>query len=126
MTAAAPGRLMNPPSLPISLADLLAGRKMESDRIEYKQGWNPPAIFKTVCAYATDFGNHGGGYVVVGLSAVDGVPQLPPHGVPDDQLDRIQRELLQYGNLIQPPYFPLYGHEEHSGKNVVVLWCPGG
>ena len=32
----------------------------------------------------------------------------------------------RYGNLIQPPYFPVFGLEQVEGKNVVILWCPGG
>ncbi len=113
--------------LPVSLADLLKGQKVESDRIEFKAGWNPPAIFRTICAFANDFHNYGGGYVVVGVADdADGLPVLPPAGVPNAELDRMQRELLQYGNLIQPPYFPILGFEEVEGRTVAMLWCPGG
>ncbi len=51
---------------------------------------------------------------------------LPPRGVPVKQLDRIQKELLQCCNLIQPTYFPLFGTEVVDGQTVVILWCPGG
>ena len=112
--------------LPVSLADLLGGRKVESDRLELKEGWNPPAIFRSICAFANDFHNYGGGYILVGIAQHDGQPQLPPCGAPENQLDRIQRELLQYCTLIQPAYFPLFGMEELEGKTVVILWCPGG
>ena len=50
--------------LPLSLADLLACRVVESDRLEFKEGWNPPAVFRSVCAFANDFHNHGGGYIL--------------------------------------------------------------
>ena len=112
--------------LPVSLADLLEGRKVESDRLEFKEGWNPAAIFRTICAFANDFHNYGGGYVLIGVGQADGQAILPPAGVPDTQIDRIQRELLQYGNLVQPPYFPLLGIEELAGRQILVLWCPGG
>ena len=78
--------------LPINLDDLLAHRTVESDRIEYKAGWNPNPIIRTLCAFANDFENLGGGYVVIGLEAKDGQPVLPPTGVPAEQLDRIQRD----------------------------------
>jgi ATP-dependent DNA helicase RecG len=112
--------------LPVRLADLLEGRKVESDRLEFKQGWNPPAIFRTICAFANDFHNYGGGYIVVGIRDQDGLPVLPPEGVPHNHIDRIQQELLQYGNLINPPYFPVLGMEDLHGKAVLILWCPGG
>ena len=31
--------------LPINLADLLRQRSVEGDRIEYKAGWNPDAMY---------------------------------------------------------------------------------
>ncbi len=112
--------------LPVNLADLLDRQNVESDRVEFKEGWNPAAILRTVCTFANDFHNYGGGYVLVGVKQSDGLPVLPPAGVPDNQLDRIQRELLRYCNLIQPPYFPLLDIEETEGQKVLVLWCPGG
>ena len=52
--------------LPLNLEDLLRQRTVEGDRIEYKAGWNPDAIIKTLCAFANDFENLGGGYVIIG------------------------------------------------------------
>lgn len=112
--------------LPIRVADLLNGDKVESDRLEFKEGWNPTAVMRTVCAFANDFNNYGGGYVILGISQRDGSAILPPRGIPKNQLDRIQKELLQYCHLIQPAYFPLFGTEVVRGKTVVILWCPGG
>ena len=41
--------------LPINIEDLLRQRKVEGDRIEYKKGWNPDPIMRTLCAFANDF-----------------------------------------------------------------------
>jgi ATP-dependent DNA helicase RecG len=38
---------------------LLRQRKVEGDRIEYKKGWNPDPITRTLCACANDFENLG-------------------------------------------------------------------
>jgi ATP-dependent DNA helicase RecG len=38
----------------------------------------------------------------------------------------IQRELLGYCNQIQPSYFPILSVEKYEGKNLIVLWSPGG
>ena len=57
--------------LPINLEELLRLRTVESERIEYKAGWNPDAIIKMVCAFANDFENLGGGYVVIGQDCDD-------------------------------------------------------
>ncbi len=41
--------------LPINLEDLLRQRTVEGERIEYKAGWNPDAVVRTLCAFANDF-----------------------------------------------------------------------
>lgn len=37
--------------LPININELLEQNRIESNRIEYKQGWNPAAIYHTICAF---------------------------------------------------------------------------
>ena len=113
--------------LPVNLTDLLRQRSVEGERIEYKAGWNPDPVIRTLCAFANDFENLGGGYVILGQDCDEaGQPIFPPRGIDEDQIDRIQRELLQYCNLIQPPYFPMLSLERFQERNLIVLWAPGG
>lgn len=113
--------------LPINLLDLLRHRTVEGARIEYKSGWNPDAILRTICAFANDFENLGGGYVVIGQDCdADGQPIFPPVGLPDNQLDKIQQELLAACQLIQPPYFPALSMHAVEGRRIIVLQAPGG
>ena len=116
-----------PNKLPLNLDDLLRQRTVEGDRIEYKAGWNPDPTIRTLCAFANDFENLGGGYVVIGQDCdQDGRAIFPPVGLNDNQLDPIQRELLQHCKLIQPTYFPVLSIEQIEGRNLIVLWAPGG
>lgn len=113
--------------LPINLTDLLRQRTVEGERIEYKTGWNPDAIIRTLCAFANDFENLGGGYVVIGQDCdANGQPLFPPVGLVENQLDKIQQELLAACQLIQPPYFPVLCVEEVEGRKLIVLQAPGG
>lgn len=115
------------PKLPINIDDLLHHRTVESERIEYKQGWNPESILHTLCAFANDFHNLGGGYVLVGVAEMNGQPQLPPTGLLPEQIDTIQKELLNLGHsAIAPPFHPLTATYEIQGKTILVLWAPGG
>ena len=114
-------------NLPINVEDLLRQRTVESDRIEYKAGWNPVPIVRTLCAFANDFENLGGGYVVIGQDCDDnGQPIFPPVGLNENQFEPIQQELLRYCKLIQPSYFPALSIEEFEGTKLIVLWAPGG
>jgi ATP-dependent DNA helicase RecG len=73
--------------LPINLNDLLRQRTVEGERIEYKAGWNPDPIIRTVCAFANDFENLGGGYVVIGQECdANGQPVFPPVRLPSSLL----------------------------------------
>lgn len=54
-------------SLPIDVAQILNGLTIESNRIEFKEGWNPKTIYRSICAFANDFENIGGGYILVGV-----------------------------------------------------------
>jgi ATP-dependent DNA helicase RecG len=108
-------------SLPINLEDLLRQRTVEGERIEYKAGWNPDAILRSVCAFANDFANLGGGYIVISQdSDDDGVPIFPPARLNANQLDPIQHELLQYRHLIRPNYFPILSVEQFEGRDRIV------
>jgi ATP-dependent DNA helicase RecG len=130
--AAAPDHRADPFSqmadkLPLNVRDLLHQRHVEGERIEYKAGWNPDAILRTICAFANDFENLGGGYVVIGQDCdADGQPVFPPVTLATQDLDRIQRELLAYCQLIQPPYFPALTFETIDDRNLLILWAPGG
>ena len=112
--------------LPIPIDSLLHARVVETERIEFKAGWNPDPIVRTLCAFANDFENLGGGYLVIGQDSKDGQAVFPPVGIPQGQLDQIQRDLLQYCHLINPPFFPILSIEQFQGKTLIVLWVPGG
>lgn len=113
--------------LPININDLLQGKPVEWERLEFKAGWNPEEILHTICAFANDFRNLGGGYILIGIAEENGRPVLPPVGLDPGQLDAIQKEILQLGyNAIAPWYHPIAVPVEIEGRHVLVLWVLGG
>ena len=113
--------------LPISISSLLHGKSVEWERLEFKEGWNPLEVIQTSSAFANDFHNLGGGYIIIGIEEKDGRPVLPPKGVSPDQIDAIQKEILNLGHSsIQPAYHPIVSPELIDGKHVLVIWAPGG
>lgn len=114
-------------ALPINIKKLLRRRVVEGDRIEFKAGWNPDAIIRTLCAFANDFENLGGGYIIIGQDCdPDGRPMRPPVGIAENQLDKIQQELLAACQQIKPPYFPTLTIYEVEDRKLLVLHAPGG
>ena len=65
-------------ALPINITELIHGSTVESERIEFKEGWNPEIILHTICAFANDVNNWGGGYLVIGIAEENGRALLPP------------------------------------------------
>ena len=73
-------------ALPINIDDLIHGRVVENSRIEYKADWNPEPIIHTITAFANDFDNLGGGYILVGIAEENGTPKMPLSGLPKEKL----------------------------------------
>lgn len=118
---------MNALSLPIAITDLLHGRSVEWERLEFKTGWNPQEVLHSMCSFANDFHNLGGGYILIGVEEQDGRPVLPPRGVDAGCIDAIQKEILHLGfHAIQPAYHPLTTPAQVGDKTILVIWVPGG
>ena len=113
-------------SILINIEDLLSCKIVEGPRIEFKEGWNPIAIMRTVCAFANDFENEGSGYIVVGVAEENGKPIRPVKGFDVNTFESIQKEMIGYANLIQPTYFPRLSMEDIDDKQVLVIWVTAG
>ena len=113
-------------ALPLNIDDLINGKTVEWDRIEFKEGWNPQRTIHTICAFANDFNNWGGGYIILGIAEQEGKPVLPPVGISLTQIDSIQKELNNLCRRILPNYFPKVEPVDFQGKKILILWCPGG
>ncbi|MBU2557043.1 MAG: putative DNA binding domain-containing protein [Bacteroidetes bacterium] len=113
-------------ALPVNIEDLVHGKTIEWARIELKKGWNAKKIMHTMCAFANDIHNWGGGYIIVGIDEVDGQAKLPPEGIEQNSIDSIQKELLQLSHRIIPNYFPIVEPYVLYERHILVVWCPAG
>ena len=57
--------------IPLKIKTLLSGKVVEQNRVEYKSGWNPGETIRTICAFANDYPNVNGGYIVIGVEEKD-------------------------------------------------------
>ena len=112
--------------LPINIDELISGKTVEWERIEFRQGWNPQRTLHSICAFANDFNNWGGGYIILGIAEDNGKPVLPPEGLQLNQIDSIQQELNQICRKILPNYFPIVEPVDFQTIKILILWCPGG
>ena len=116
-------------ALPISIRDLLYLRGVEAARVELKAGWNegPTAtqVLRTICAFANDYYNVNGGYVVLGVEEQDGVAVVPPKGLEPAELERMQRWIRGNCNRLDPGYQPVLSHEVVDGRHLLVVWAHG-
>jgi len=115
--------------LPINLNDLIHARSVESVRREFKKTWSEPILEKvihSICAFANDFYNLNGGYIILGVEETNGEPILPPYGLEDQNLDKIQKLIRGKCKYIDPEYQPVMSPEIYQGKQILVIWVPGG
>lgn len=113
-------------AIPVNINDLINRRVIENARIEFKANLNPEPVLHTICAFANDIDNWGGGYIVIGVEADDGTPRYPITGISKGSIDGIGKKLLNICNLIEPRYIPISEHVVFEGVDILVLWIPGG
>lgn len=123
---------MSPPMdsrLPFPIEDLLHRRGVEGNRIEFKAAWNegPVAeqVLHTICAFANDYLNVNGGFIVLGVEESGGTAVLPPRGIEAERLTAIQRSIRgQVRGRVEPPCDVIPCHEVVDGRHLLVLWVP--
>lgn len=113
-------------TLPININELINGRTIEWDRIELKKAWNPESIIHSLCAYANDINNWDGGYIIIGVEEENGKAKLPPYGLEINQLDAIQKKLIELSYKISPSYIPISQPYLLNGKHILIIWAPAG
>ena len=92
----------------INVKDLL---EVETQRVEFKRQWHSKndsglrgtywQVVHTICAFANDFYNDNGGYIIIGVEERENWEDttdhrqiiLPPFGVPAKDLDRIEKDI---------------------------------
>ena len=133
-------------SLLINVNDLLSLQGVEKQRVEFKKAWHSKKeggtywqVIRTICAFANDYYNDNGGYIIIGVEEKDQKKNweqtaddrqiiLPPYGVLARDLDRIQKEILGACRAnIKPEYFPILSPEvveiERTRRHVLVIWA---
>lgn len=113
-------------AVPTNIKTLLSGNVVEWARIEFKETWDAEASLKTICAFANDIDNWGGGYIVIGVKeGDDGKPASLP-GVPIERIDGYLKNMLNKCKLIHPEYLPIVEVADYKGKKFIIIWAPGG
>jgi ATP-dependent DNA helicase RecG len=118
-----------PSILPINLENLLHFRGVESARVEFKASWDEKTTgaqaLRTICAFANDFQNLNGGYIVIGVAESAGAVVLPPKGLSPAELEQAQQWIRGRCNVIDPIYQPVLSPETLNGIHLLVIWAPG-
>jgi len=115
--------------LPINVEDLLNNNVVESPRIECKRSWDESTtgyqVISTIGAFANDFQNLNGGYIIIGMEEKNGRLLYPPEGIPQGQIDQIQKWIRGHCNRIDPIYQPIFSPEVINGRHILIIWVPG-
>lgn len=114
--------------LPVNVESLLEGRGVELERIEFIASWNPRTtgkqVLSTICAFANDYHNLNGGYIVIGVEEVDGHARLPPLGLEPNVIENARRWIRGNCKRLDPSYQPLMAPEEFKGRHILIIWVP--
>ena len=115
--------------IPVNLDSLLNCRTVESARVEFIGSWHAETtgyqVFGTICAFANDFDNLNGGYVVIGVRERDSRAELPPAGLTPAEMDHAQKWIRGNCNRLDPIYQPVLSPQSLDGRDILVVWSPG-
>ena len=64
-------------------------------------------MLKTICAFANDYHNLNGGYVVLGVEERDGRAVLPPSGLTAEEVEAAQKWIRGQCSRLDPSYQPI-------------------
>ena len=114
--------------LPVNVENLLRGSGVESERVEFKASWHPhttgPQALRTICAFANDYHNLNGGYVIIGVAEREGRAVLPPSGLSAEDVEAAQQWIRGNCGRLDPSYQPILSPETVAGQLVLVIWAP--
>ncbi len=113
-------------AIPVNIKELIDQKVVESNRVEFKEGFNPAAIIRTICAFANDIDNIGGGYIVIGVEEKNGHPVHPLKGVDSKNIDNTLKKLRELCHYIEPLYEPVVEPVLIDDVYVIVIWVQGG
>ena len=103
----------------INFDEFMKGKIIESERIDYFSDYYPDEIIRTICAFANDIDNVGGGYIVIGVEEENGCPKMPIKGIEKHRIDGILKKLHNHCHFIEPLYEPVV--EPVFFKNVWLI-----
>lgn len=64
--------------------------------------------------------------MILGMEEENGRPVFPIKELNPDTMDAVQLDILNKCNLIEPRYMPVIEPIAMDGKEILVLWAPGG
>ncbi len=116
-------------SLLINLDDLLHCRTVESERVEFKSSWDPettgPQVLKTICAFANDYHNINGGYIIIGVEEANGRAKFPVKGLDEGEIEKAQKWIRGNCNRLDPVFQPRFCPEVYDGRAILVIVAHG-
>ena len=124
--------------IPINVNDLLHLQCVETRHSKEEGGkrglyWQ---VIHSICAFANDFYNDNGGYIIIGVEEKEDRENdasnrqiiLPPLGVPARDLEWIHKEIIGACRAnIKPEYFPILSLEvvevDGTREHALVIWA---
>lgn len=109
----------------IEVEALLPGGSIEPERIEFASTWDPgttgPRVLRALCAFANDFSEVNGGYIVIGAARGEERPLPPGRALTDSAIAAAQKWICRRCLAFDPPYFPIPCERTVDGRRVLVI-----
>jgi len=114
-------------SLAVDIHRLLKGGLIEWERMDFFKSFHSSSILHSICAFANDINNVGGGYIVIGIEVDDHRrPILPPKGLSPGEVKIFKDQVYEICHFLKPHYCPVINVVDYKDKKILLLWVPTG
>lgn len=110
----------------MTIGNLVNHATIEENRIEYVETLDLGHILHSICAFANDIDNAGGGYIVIDVKEDHGNPVHPIKGILESSIQEILRRLRECCELIEPHYRPVVEPYLYEGVYLIVIYAFSG
>ncbi len=115
-------------ALSVDIHRLLKGGAVEWERIDFRKNFHALSVLRSICAFANDLGNTGGGYIIIGVEQDKDhhLPIFPVRGLSPGEITIFTQEIARICKHLYPPYYPIVETADFRNKQLLVLWMPVG
>lgn len=112
--------------IPFNIENLISLKKIESNRVQFLKSWDQLKILHWICAYANDYEELNGGFIIVGINKDTQNDIIEITGLTDEDIKNIKIEIPDLYEMINPKFNRSAEIRKYKNKFLLLINIPSG